>query len=47
MIENLRKDADKSTKTIDELRSVNAELSTKNTKLAKTLSTKEKAILDI
>jgi chromosome segregation ATPase len=47
MIENLRKYADKSTKTIDELRSTNAELSTKNTKLAKTLSTKEQMILDL
>jgi chromosome segregation ATPase len=41
LIENLGRDVDKSTKTINELRSANAELSTKNTELAKTLSTKE------
>jgi hypothetical protein len=41
MIENLRIDANKNTETIDELRNTNTELSTKNTELAKTLSTKE------
>jgi soluble cytochrome b562 len=40
MIEYLRKEADKSTKTIDDL-------SSKNSELAKTLSTKEQAIQDI
>jgi predicted nucleic acid-binding Zn-ribbon protein len=47
MIGNLRKAAYKSTKTIDELRSANNELSTKNTELVKTLSTKEQTILDL
>jgi ABC-type branched-subunit amino acid transport system ATPase component len=47
MIENLRRDADKSMKTIDELCRTNVGLLTKNTELAKTLSTKEQAILDL
>jgi vacuolar-type H+-ATPase subunit I/STV1 len=47
MIENLHRDADKSTKTIDELRSTNIELSTKNIELAKTLSPKEQTILNL
>jgi septal ring factor EnvC (AmiA/AmiB activator) len=45
MIENLRKDADKSTKTMDELHITNTKLAAKNAELAKTLSTKEQAIL--
>jgi regulator of replication initiation timing len=40
MIEYLRKEADKSTKTIDDL-------SLKNSELTKTLSTKEQTIQDI
>lgn len=40
MIEYLRKEADKSTKTIDDL-------SSKNSELTKTLSTKEQTIQDI
>jgi hypothetical protein len=47
MIKNLHKDDDTNTKTIDELRNANSELSTKNTELAKTLSTKEQTILDL
>jgi hypothetical protein len=47
MTENLHRDVDKSTTTIDELRSTNVEISTKNTELAKTLSMKEQAILDL
>jgi ABC-type branched-subunit amino acid transport system ATPase component len=47
MIENLRRGVDKSTTTTDELRSTNVEISTKNTELAKTLSMKEQAILDL
>jgi chromosome segregation ATPase len=47
MIENLCKAADKSTKTIDVLRSANRKLLTKNTELAKSLSTKEQTILDL
>jgi TolA-binding protein len=47
LIENLRQDIDKSTKTIEELRGVNTELSTRNSDLAKTLSSKEQKIQDL
>jgi uncharacterized protein YeeX (DUF496 family) len=47
MIENLRKDYDKNAKIVDELRVSNAELSTKNSYLAKTLSSKEQKIQDL
>jgi chromosome segregation ATPase len=44
MIDNLRKDFDKNAKTVDALCVSNAELSTKNSDLAKTLSSKEQKI---
>jgi chromosome segregation ATPase len=47
LIENLRKDSDKNAKTIDELHASNAELSTKNSDLAKALSGKEPNIQDL
>jgi predicted metal-dependent phosphoesterase TrpH len=47
MIGNLHRDADKSTKTIDEVRSTNTELSTKNIELAKILIPKEQTILNL
>jgi hypothetical protein len=47
MIENLRKDSDKNAKTVDELFVSNAELSAKNSNLAKTLSIKEQKIQDL
>jgi hypothetical protein len=47
LIKNLRQDADRSTKTIDELRSAKTELSTRNSDLAKTLSSKEQEIQDL
>jgi uncharacterized protein YeeX (DUF496 family) len=47
MIENLRKDSDKNAKTVDELCVSNAELSTKNSELAKTLSGREQKIQDL
>jgi uncharacterized protein YeeX (DUF496 family) len=47
LIENLRKDSDKTAKVVDELRVSNAELSIKNSDLAKTLSSKEQKIQDL
>jgi hypothetical protein len=47
LIENLRQDADKNTKTIDELSSAKTALSIKNSNLTKTLSNKEQKIQDI
>jgi chromosome segregation ATPase len=44
MIDNLRKDFDKNAKTVDALCVSNAELSTKNSDLAMTLSSKEQKI---
>jgi hypothetical protein len=41
MFENLRKDSDKNGKTVNEIHVSNAELSTKNSDLAKTLRSKE------
>jgi hypothetical protein len=47
LIENLRQNLDKSTKTIDELRRAKTELSIRNLDLAKTLSGKEQKIQDL
>jgi vacuolar-type H+-ATPase subunit I/STV1 len=47
MIENLRKESDKNAKAVDELRVNNTKLSTKNSDLAKTLSSKEQKIQDL
>jgi chromosome segregation ATPase len=47
LIENLRQDADKSSKNIDELRSAKTVLSTRNSDVAKTLSNKEQKIQDL
>jgi predicted nucleic acid-binding Zn-ribbon protein len=47
LIENLRKDCDKSSKVVDDLRINNADLSTKSSHLAKTLSSKEQQIHDL
>jgi archaellum component FlaC len=47
LIENLCQDSNKNTKTIDELRSVKTELSTRNSDLTKTLSSKEQKIQDL
>jgi chromosome segregation ATPase len=44
LIENLRKDSDRSAKAVDELRASNVELSTKNSDLAKSLSNNEQKI---
>jgi chromosome segregation ATPase len=47
LIENLRKDCDKTFKAADDLRVSNAEISTRNCDLAKTLSSKEQQIQDL
>jgi DNA repair exonuclease SbcCD ATPase subunit len=47
MIQNLRKYVDKSITAINELCGANAELVTRNVDLAKTLSTREKTILNL
>jgi ABC-type branched-subunit amino acid transport system ATPase component len=47
LIENLCKDSDKNAKDVDELHVNSAELSTKNSDLAKTLSSKEQNIQDL
>jgi hypothetical protein len=47
LIENLRKDCDKTSKAADDLRVSNAEISTRNCDLAKTLSSKEQQIQDL
>jgi predicted nucleic acid-binding Zn-ribbon protein len=47
LIENLRKDFDKSSKAVDDLRVSNAGLSTRNSDLAKALSSKEQQIQDL
>jgi vacuolar-type H+-ATPase subunit I/STV1 len=47
LIENLRQDSDRNTKTIDELRAAKTELSTRNSDLVKTLSSKEQKIQDL
>jgi hypothetical protein len=41
LIENLHKASDRSAKAVGELRASNAEISTKNSDLAKSLSSKE------
>jgi predicted nucleic acid-binding Zn-ribbon protein len=47
LIENLRKDCEKSSKVVYDLRINNADLSTKSSHLAKTLSSKEQQIHDL
>jgi vacuolar-type H+-ATPase subunit I/STV1 len=47
MTENLRHDSDKNAKVVDELRASKIELSTWNSDLAKTLSSKEQKIQDL
>jgi DNA repair exonuclease SbcCD ATPase subunit len=47
MIENLRQDSDRSAKVVDELRASKTELSTRNSDLTKTLSSKEQKIQDL
>jgi vacuolar-type H+-ATPase subunit I/STV1 len=47
LIENLRKDSDKNAKAVDEFGVNNYELSTKNSDLAKTLSSKQQKIQDL